>query len=90
MHTTNIQAGHKAVGQAFQFNTRQLKTSITVIGAILCLSLSACGTMSNRGKSTAIGAGVGAVAGAVLTGGSAWGTVGGAAVGGVVGNQIGK
>jgi osmotically inducible lipoprotein OsmB len=62
----------------------------TAIGIALCLSLSSCGTMSNRGKSTAIGAGVGAVAGAVLTGGSALGTVGGAAVGGVVGNQIGK
>ena len=95
MHTINTQAGQKAVGQTFQFKplkfkTRQLKTSVTVIGAILCLSLSSCGTMTNRGKSTAIGAGVGAVAGAVLTGGSAWGTVGGAAVGGVVGNQIGK
>ena len=95
MHTTNmrldnLQHGHKPVDQTFQFKTSQLKTGITVIGAILCLSLSACGTMTNRGKSTAIGAGVGAVAGAVLTGGSAWGTVGGAAVGGVVGNQIGK
>ena len=57
---------------------------------MIASSLSACGTMSNRGKNTAIGAGVGAVAGAVLTGGSALGTVGGAAIGGVVGNQIGK
>lgn len=95
MHTTDIhldncQHGHKPVGQTFQFKPLQLKISATIIGAILCLSLSGCGTMTNRGKSTAIGAGVGAVAGAVLTGGSAWGTVGGAAVGGVVGNQIGK
>ena len=102
MHTTNSQLdylqqsrhlqqlGHKAVGQTLNLKPLKLKTGLTVIGAILCLSLSACGTMTNRGKSTAIGAGVGAVAGAVLTGGSAWGTVGGAAVGGVVGNQIGK
>lgn len=72
------------------FKKHNLKKAVGIIGITLCLSLSACGTMSNRGKSTAIGAGVGAVAGAVLTGGSAWGTVGGAAVGGVVGNQIGK
>jgi osmotically inducible lipoprotein OsmB len=57
---------------------------------ILFLSLSACGSMSTRGKSTALGAGIGAVGGAVLTGGSALGTVGGAAVGGVIGNQINK
>lgn len=56
----------------------------------LCLSTSACGTMSTRGKNTAIGAGIGAVGGAVLTGGSAIGTVGGAAIGGVIGNQIHK
>lgn len=95
MHTTNLQLdnyqhGHKPVGQTFQLKIPQLKKRTTVVAVILCLSLSACGTMTNRGKSTAIGAGVGAVAGAVLTGGSAWGTVGGAAVGGVVGNQIGK
>lgn len=56
----------------------------------LFLSLSACGSMSTRGKNTALGAGIGAVGGAILTGGSAIGTVGGAAVGGVVGNQINK
>lgn len=56
----------------------------------LFLSLSACGSMSTRGKNTALGAGIGAVGGAILTGGSALGTVGGAAVGGVVGNQINK
>lgn len=56
----------------------------------LLLSLSACGSMSTRGKSTALGAGIGAVGGAVLTGGSAIGTVGGAAIGGVIGNQIDK
>jgi osmotically inducible lipoprotein OsmB len=76
-------------GKTSQFTKRSIIKSAAVSVAI-CLSLSGCGTMTNRGKSTAIGAGVGAVAGAVLTGGSAWGTVGGAAVGGVVGNQIGK
>ena len=64
-----------------------LTTSLILACAI---SLTACGSMSTRGKSTAVGAGIGAVAGAVLTGGSAVGTVGGAAVGGVIGNQIGK
>jgi osmotically inducible lipoprotein OsmB len=54
------------------------------------LNITACGSMSTRGKSTALGAGIGAVGGAVLTGGSALGTVGGAAIGGVVGNQINK
>ncbi|MDP8567546.1 glycine zipper 2TM domain-containing protein [Methylophilus aquaticus] len=57
---------------------------------VLALSTTACGTMSTRGKSTAVGAGIGAVAGAVLTGGSSVGTVGGAAIGGVIGNQIHK
>ena len=53
-------------------------------------SLAACGSMSERDRNTAIGAGVGAVAGSVLTGGSTTGTVGGAVVGGVVGNQVDK
>ena len=69
------------------FTAKRLTTSLVLVCA---LSMTACGSMSTRGKSTAIGAGIGAVAGAVLTGGSAIGTVGGAAVGGVVGNQIGK
>jgi osmotically inducible lipoprotein OsmB len=63
------------------------------VGAIVVtvlLGLGGCSGMSERDKSTAIGAGVGAVGGAVLTGGSTWGTVGGAAVGGVIGNQVGK
>lgn len=63
----------------------------TALIALTCvLSMPACGSMSTRDKSTAIGAGIGAVSGAVLTGGSALGTVGGAAVGGVIGNQVGK
>ena len=62
----------------------------TSLVLVCALSMTACGTMSSRDKSTAIGAGVGAIGGAVLTGGSALGTVGGAAVGGIIGNQIGK
>ncbi len=61
----------------------------TVI-AVALMSINGCAGMSDRDKSTAIGAGVGAVGGAVLTGGSTLGTVGGAAVGGVIGNQVGK
>lgn len=105
MHTTDTKSATPAVQfkkqgiKAQNFQNHSLKNQgfkkpnlikSAVVGVTLCLSLSSCGTMTNRGKSTAIGAGVGAVAGAVLTGGSAWGTVGGAAVGGVVGNQIGK
>ena len=46
--------------------------------------------MSERDKSTAVGAGVGALGGAILTGGSPAGTVGGAAVGGYIGHEINK
>lgn len=68
-----------------------LTKRFTTLVALSCaLSMAACGNMSTRDKSTAVGAGIGAVTGAVLTGGSALGTVGGAAVGGVIGNQIGK
>lgn len=66
-------------------NTVKRVASGAVIAAAL-LSLSACSGMSNRGRNTAIGAGVGAVGGAVLTGGSTLGTLGGAAVGGIIGN----
>jgi osmotically inducible lipoprotein OsmB len=52
--------------------------------------LGGCGSMTQREKSTAVGAGAGAVVGGVLSGGSAIGTVGGAAVGGIIGNQVGK
>lgn len=58
--------------------------------AAVLLGTVGCAGMSERDKSTAIGAGVGAVGGAVLSGGSTVGTVGGAAVGGVIGNQVGK
>ncbi|MBS0847006.1 glycine zipper 2TM domain-containing protein [Citrobacter sp. JGM124] len=68
-----------------------LKRSFSVaILVLLTLSITACGHMSNRGRNTAIGAGIGAVGGAILTGGSAIGTVGGAAVGGVIGHQINR
>jgi osmotically inducible lipoprotein OsmB len=68
--------------------TKRFAVSALVITVLL--GLGGCAGMSDRDKSTAIGAGVGAVGGAVLTGGSAVGTVGGAAVGGVIGNQVGK
>ena len=64
-------------------------TKIVLLGT-LSLSLTACGHMSTRDKSTIGGAAIGGAAGAIMTGGSAWGTVGGAAVGGVIGNQVGK
>lgn len=68
--------------------TRQMAVSTFAVAVLL--GLAGCAGMSERDKSTAIGAGVGAVGGAVLTGGSAVGTVGGAAVGGVIGSQVGK
>jgi len=64
------------------------KSAIAVAIGIGSASLVACGSMSQRDKNTAIGAGIGGVAGSVLTGGSTTGTVGGAVVGGVIGNQI--
>lgn len=66
------------------------RMAVTTLTAVLLLGLGGCAGMSERDKSTAIGAGVGAVGGAVITGGSAAGTIGGAAVGGVIGNQVGK
>ena len=64
--------------------------AVSALAMTVLLGLGGCAGMSERDKSTAIGAGVGAVGGAVLTGGSAVGTIGGAAVGGVIGNQVGK
>jgi osmotically inducible lipoprotein OsmB len=61
-----------------------------ILAVAMVLALGACSGMSNRDKSTAIGAGAGALGGAILTGGSAVGTVGGAAVGGVIGHEVGK
>lgn len=63
--------------------------SAGVIAAAV-LGLTGCSGMTEREKSTAIGAGVGAVGGAVLSGGDAAGTIGGAAVGGVLGHEYGK
>jgi osmotically inducible lipoprotein OsmB len=71
-----------------------MRTSIRSVFAASTIAaafvVTGCGSMSERDKSTAIGAGVGGVAGSVLTNGSVGGTVGGAAVGGVIGNQVGK
>jgi osmotically inducible lipoprotein OsmB len=67
-----------------------LRNSVTAAGLVLAMLGAGCGSMSEREKSTAIGAGVGGVAGSVLSNGSGVGTVGGAAVGGVIGNQVGK
>lgn len=66
------------------------KLALGALAAAMVFGLAGCAGMSERDKSTAIGAGVGAVGGAVLTGGSAVGTVGGAAVGGVIGHEVGK
>lgn len=63
--------------------------SVGVVAAAV-LGLTACSGMTEREKSTAIGAGVGAVGGSVLTGGDAAGAIGGAAVGGVLGHEYGK
>ncbi|NLJ51820.1 MAG: osmotically-inducible lipoprotein B [Alcaligenaceae bacterium] len=58
--------------------------------AALIGSLTACGNLSTRDRSTIAGAAIGGGAGAIMTGGSGWGTVGGAAVGGFIGNVVGK
>ena len=63
--------------------------AVGVVAAAV-LGLTACSGMTEREKSTAIGAGVGAVGGSVLTGGDAAGAIGGAAVGGVLGHEYGK
>jgi len=64
--------------------------TVSMVAAAVLLGLGGCSGMSQRDKSTAVGAGVGAGVGYVVTDGSALGTIGGAAVGGVVGNQVGK
>lgn len=67
-----------------------LRTTLIASGITLSLLGAGCGSLTEREKATAIGAGVGGVAGSVLTDGGALGTVGGAAVGGVIGNEVGK
>jgi osmotically inducible lipoprotein OsmB len=57
--------------------------------AVVALALSACASMTEQEKGTAVGAGVGAIGGAVLGGGTL-GTLGGAAVGGVIGHEVTK
>jgi osmotically inducible lipoprotein OsmB len=70
--------------------TNLIKNSRMYIFILLLSSLVACADMSERDKSTAVGAGAGALGGAILTGGSPAGTVGGAAVGGYIGHEINK
>ena len=68
-----------------------MKKVLVVLLSVLCLfSLTACGNLSTRDRSTIAGAAIGGGAGAIMTGGSGWGTVGGAAVGGFIGNVVGK
>jgi len=64
------------------------RSIVSIVLAVAALSLGACGSMSDRDKSTATGAVVGGVAGSILTGGSTAGTVGGAVVGGVIGDRV--
>lgn len=64
------------------------RASVAVGGVVAAVLLSACGTISECEKGTAIGAGVGGVAGSVVSGGSTVGTVGGAVAGGVIGNRV--
>lgn len=73
-------------------HTTYLRVRITgaVIFAATTLAMSACSGMTQKEKSTAIGAGVGAIGGSILTGGSTAGTLGGAAVGGVIGHEVKK
>lgn len=61
-----------------------------LVGATAVLALLGCANMSERDKSTAVGAGAGAIGGAILSGGSTIGTAAGAVVGGVIGNEVGK
>ena len=65
-------------------------TRCLTAAAIVAFSLAttACGSLSQQDKNTAIGAVIGGAAGSILTGGSTAGTVGGAAVGGVIGNKV--
>ena len=66
-------------------NTRHIAAAAVVA---ISLTTTACGSLSQQDKNTAIGAVIGGAAGSILTGGSTAGTVGGAAVGGVIGNKV--
>lgn len=66
------------------------RVSVGALGAALLVGLGGCSGMTERERSTAIGAGVGAAGGAVLSGGDTAGTLGGAAIGGVLGHEYGK
>jgi outer membrane protein OmpA-like peptidoglycan-associated protein len=61
--------------------------------AVLALGISACASLSNKGKGAIVGAGVGGAVGAVVgnnTGSTARGAIIGAAVGGIAGTIIGN
>ncbi|PIT76438.1 glycine zipper 2TM domain-containing protein [Limnohabitans sp. B9-3] len=66
------------------------RNAARVIAISVLIYLTGCAGMSEREKSTAIGAGAGAIGGSILTGGSAAGAIGGAAIGGVIGHEIKK
>lgn len=55
----------------------------------LLAALTGCGTLSERERNTAIGAGIGAAVGAAVTE-SALGTAAGAAAGGIIGHELSK
>jgi osmotically inducible lipoprotein OsmB len=64
------------------------KMMVPMAAGLLVFSLSACESLSEEERGTAIGAGLGGVAGSVLTEGGTLGTLGGAAAGGVIGNEV--
>lgn len=66
------------------------RNAARIIATSVLFYLTGCAGMSEREKSTAIGAGAGAIGGSILTGGSAAGAIGGAAIGGVIGHEIKK
>lgn len=64
---------------------KTLISSLSILLAVSCLSLTAC---TNRDMGTVGGAALGGVAGNALTGGSAAGTVVGAVGGGLIGRAV--
>ena len=70
-------------------HTIQRHAPLVIVTSML-IYLTGCAGMSEREKSTAIGAGAGAIGGSILTGCSAAGAIGGAAIGRVIGHEIKK
>ena len=67
------------------------RTAIGLMAALIAATmLAGCAGMTEREKSTAIGAGVGGLAGNVISGGSTFGTAAGAAAGAAVGYESAK